>query len=119
LTLEVLQPETAHPKLAQVVAIATGGWETPHEFGLAHCVRGRGPAAATLQAHKCRRSVAPRGVQPVDAASNQIGCCLSPMAATRDGRYRSFGGGNERPPLICELPLTPSYRSSYIENLAF
>jgi hypothetical protein len=35
-----------------------------------------------------------------------------PMAATRDGRYRSVGGGNERPPLICELPLTPSCRSS-------
>jgi hypothetical protein len=35
-SLEVLQPGTAHPKLAQAVAIATGGWETPHEFGLAH-----------------------------------------------------------------------------------
>jgi hypothetical protein len=43
-----------------------------------------------------------------------------PMAATRDGRYRSFGGGNEKPPpLICELPLTSSCRSSYIEDLAF
>jgi hypothetical protein len=43
------------------------------------------------------------GGTALDAASNQIGCCLSPTA-TRDGRYRSFGGGNEepRPPLICD-----------------
>ena len=61
------------------------GWKTPHEFGSRpfafsrrlRAVRGRGPAAM-LQARKCRRTVAPREVPTLDAASNQIGCCLSP-----------------------------------------
>jgi hypothetical protein len=99
--LEVLQPVTTHAKLAQVVATATRGCETPHEFGLAHCVRGRGPAAATFQAHKCRRSVAPRGVQPVERLQirSAVACRrpLSPVAdrATRHGRCRIVRGGNE------------------------
>jgi hypothetical protein len=98
-------------------SIATGGWETPHELGLARsfsrrlqAVRGRGPAA-TLQARKCRRPVSTVGSTAAWCGFKSDRLLPVPTAAAPPIGVTDRSGEAMRPPHICELPLTSGYRN--------